>query len=122
MAGALKRRNTFEELEPLMRLAETGPDDVAEAAAYGIANIGGWEACLWLAEMALQPDAPAYYMEALATGGSAWSGKAMAFLRSDWDELATAVARAEVLPGLAVAVDGGGAEAEARLDDSERWF
>ena len=79
----LKQRTSPGELSALMRLAESGDDDVAAAAAIGVANIGGWEACLWLADAASEANARAFWGAALASGSSAFSQSALISLAAD---------------------------------------
>lgn len=138
---ALRQRADYEELASLMELAATREPDVAEAAAYGLANIGGWEACLWLAESALQPNAPRYYQEALATSSSGFSQAALAFIAGGQyvpEPLRVAARAGGVAAGDARAAAGQGiapvppalapdrvAAAQPEqdgVDDGERWF
>ncbi|HOU58765.1 MAG TPA: hypothetical protein PLS59_04845 [Kiritimatiellia bacterium] len=122
--AVLRQRTDFEELPALMSLAESSDPDIAAAAAHGIANIGGWEACLWLAECALQPNAPHYYRDALAAGSSGFSQAAMAFIaggRGVPEPLRTAAVAGGTAAGagqLHPAVQSG----QDGMDDSERWF
>ena len=79
----LEQRTSMEEWAPLAQLAESDDPEMASAAACGLANIGGWEACLWLAEAASAPGAPSYFAEALASGLSVFSREALRVLAAD---------------------------------------
>ena len=79
----LRRRSSVEELPALARLTESAKRDIAAAAAFGMAGVGGWEACLWLAEMAGAADAPGFYAEALAASLSAFSREALRALAAE---------------------------------------
>lgn len=122
--AVLRQRTDFDELPALMNLAESPDADIAAAAAQGIANIGGWEACLWLAECALQPNAPDCYRDALAAGSSGFSQAALAFIAGGRDvpePLRTAAVAGGTATGsgqLYPAVQPG----QDNMDDSERWF